>query len=101
MTDRVPGARLGPQSRGGRSVYQSGTRVRGDRKAKPERERPAPEIDREAMSRVLAEPPSLIEHRGPQGLEATGRCHTCERPVSGERRYCGRCLANRMNDRST
>lgn len=25
----------------------------------------------------------------------TGRCHTCDRPVSGERHYCGPCLSKR------
>lgn len=30
-------------------------------------------------------------HRGQ--LPVTGHCHDCGRPVSGERRYCGPCLA--------
>lgn len=25
----------------------------------------------------------------------TSRCHTCDRPVTGERRFCGPCAANR------
>lgn len=28
-------------------------------------------------------------------LSPTGHCHTCDRPVSGERRYCGPCAAAR------
>lgn len=26
----------------------------------------------------------------------TGRCHVCDRPITGERRYCGPCMANRL-----
>lgn len=31
----------------------------------------------------------------PNRVKATGRCHTCDKAVSGERRYCGKCLAKR------
>lgn len=26
----------------------------------------------------------------------TGRCHECDKPITGERQFCGRCLSRRM-----
>lgn len=28
-------------------------------------------------------------------LPAIGRCHVCDKPVTGERRFCGRCITKR------
>lgn len=33
--------------------------------------------------------------RGSNHLPSTGRCHACKRAITGERRYCGPCLARR------
>lgn len=35
------------------------------------------------------------------GVRASGDCETCGAVVSGERRFCGVCLANRMSRRAT
>lgn len=42
--------------------------------------------ERDAAGDQLAEPERL----------ANGTCHTCGRQVTGERRYCGPCLAKRL-----
>lgn len=45
----------------------------------------------------LAElPPVLLPGGGTNHLPVTGACHECNRPVSGERRFCGPCLARRL-----
>lgn len=79
-------------------LYNRGRRVKGERPAKPEKPRKPVEIDREALAEVLStpapEPPR--ETRGANHLPATGLCHQCDRPVSGERRFCGPCLAKRI-----
>lgn len=49
-------------------------------------------IDREAVDAVLKSGPAP---RGNNRLPVTGRCHSCDRVISGERRYCGPCLAGR------
>lgn len=36
-------------------------------------------------------PPVVVDRPTP-----TGCCHDCDRPVTGERLYCGRCLAVRL-----
>lgn len=42
---------------------------------------------------------AVIEKRpiagGNNTLPATGRCHECDRAISGERRFCGRCMSKR------
>lgn len=48
--------------------------------------RPAPPVRRAVVS----------EGRPDAERVATGRCHDCDRRISGERRYCGRCAARRM-----
>ena len=58
--------------------------------------KPRREIDPELLAKALAVDPALDERRGSNALPATGRCHTCDRAISGERRYCGRCLAGRI-----
>lgn len=70
--------------------------VRAKAAPKPKKAPKVVEIDREAMASVLAvkaEP--RVEVRGSNTLPATGRCHTCDRQISGERRFCGRCAARR------
>lgn len=54
------------------------------------REPPRPTIELDVE--LLAE---LRTPREGSRLPATGRCHTCDRAVSGERRYCGPCAAKR------
>jgi len=46
---------------------------------------------------VLDEPLPVPALEAPSGLRLSpnGTCHECGRPVSGERRYCGRCAARR------
>lgn len=66
-------------------------------KAAPKPERaPSKVIDREAVAAVLAvDAGPSSARRGSNVLEATGHCHTCDRRISGERRFCGPCAARR------
>ena len=56
-------------------------------------------IDPDAVAEALADldarasAPKPIPTGGGSTLPAIGRCHDCNRTVSGERRYCGPCLA--------
>jgi hypothetical protein len=53
-------------------------------------------IDASAVAAALAQTAELPETgRGTNVLPATGHCHECDRPISGERRFCGRCMAKR------
>lgn len=54
-------------------------------------------IDTEALAAVLVAVPELPPNTGygTNTLPATGRCHTCDRAISGERRFCGRCMSKR------
>lgn len=80
-------------------------------KPKPEPKAPRSIIDRDALDAALAEmdaksgPMTLLADRRPERkttsgqyvrTTVTGRCHECDRPVSGERRFCGPCLARRI-----
>jgi hypothetical protein len=50
---------------------------------------------------LILDPELVAEVTTPETREPTlraspnGRCHECDRPVSGERRLCGRCLSHR------
>ena len=76
---------------------------RGKRaKARPPKQ-PKTVIDRDALAlvkagfeaeRVAAEVERRRKVSDGRTLPVTGRCHDCDRPVSGERRFCGRCLAS-------
>jgi hypothetical protein len=80
-------------------IYHHGTRVNSDRPAKPAKPPKVVEIDADALAAAKADldakaaEPSRLKTGN--DLPATGRCHTCDRAVSGERRYCGPCLARR------
>lgn len=80
-----------------------GVRPKAQPKPKPERRANAAVIDMAALVAAKAEldesaargsVPRYVGH-GTNTRPATGRCHECERPVSGERRFCGRCMAKR------
>lgn len=43
----------------------------------------------------LTELPPVVMRPSPRSRAVTGHCHACDRPVSGERRFCGPCLASR------
>ncbi len=60
-----------------------------------EAERRAMELA-EARAAARLRPPTKARER----KVVTGRCHTCDRPITGERIYCGPCLATRMQTRS-
>lgn len=83
------------------AVNGTGVKVKGLRPVKPTRERRRPEIDADALAATLAELDEKASQRNPvisggsNVLPATGSCHECERPVSGERRFCGRCMSKR------
>lgn len=68
---------------------------------KPVRRRKPVQIDADALAAVKAdldaqqaalEAPKPVEATK-RGQTVTGCCHDCGRAVSGERRYCGTCLA--------
>lgn len=69
---------------------------------KPVRRRKPVQVDEEALAAVKADlnaraealerGSALVESRGTK-LPATGACHDCGKGVSGERRFCGTCLA--------
>lgn len=50
----------------------------------------------EPSGTFVAPPVVLPTPHGERFLPATGRCHECDKPITGERRYCGRCLARRL-----
>ena len=52
-------------------------------------------IDTKALAEALAAPAEPLLETGRNPLPVTGHCHTCDRAVSGERRFCGRCMAKR------
>lgn len=59
-------------------------------------------IDREALAETnvilaeLAAHPERVTGIGTNTLPATGHCHKCDKAISGERRFCGRCMAGRI-----
>lgn len=81
-------------------------KIRDVRKPKSKAKKPRPKsrvIDLAAVAAAKADldraaqegtVPRLVG-LGTNTLPATGRCHECDRPVSGERRFCGRCMAKR------
>lgn len=81
--------------------FKVGERVKGIRKPDSEpkrRGRKRLPIDWDAVAEVLAKPVVVAERpqvKGGNTLPATGHCHECDRPVTGERRFCGRCLSKR------
>lgn len=82
------------------SDYRRGRKVFDERPAKPPRAKRTATIDEEALAQAKRELAAIADHpevlgRGSNVLPATGLCHTCERPISGERRFCGPCLARR------
>ena len=44
---------------------------------------------------VEAPAPTVAAPASAGGLPVTGECHTCGKPLPGERRYCGQCLRKR------
>ncbi|UQS95163.1 nucleic acid-binding protein [Pseudanabaena phage Pam4] len=54
-----------------------------------------PVLDPETVAALIAsqvaDPVALDGSSRP----ATGRCYSCDRPVTGERRFCGPCAAER------
>lgn len=54
-------------------------------------------IDTVALAAVLAAPVDLSGDHGygTCTLPATGRCHECDKPISGDRKFCGRCMSRR------
>lgn len=83
------------------SDFKVGQKAKGIRPAKPEpgRRKTAKVIDQDALAAAKAELDAQAAQPRPiktgNDLPATGHCHTCDRPISGERRYCGPCLARR------
>ena len=54
------------------------------------------------MSRPT-DPPPVVIGTNPDDTrrkKPCGRCHDCQRPISGERRLCGVCAARRERFRS-
>lgn len=76
----------------------------GDEPVAPPRTKPGPkyvvdpELLQQAVRRLNADAlmPAAghkVIGRGTNTLPATGACHDCGRAVSGERRFCGPCVA--------
>lgn len=60
------------------------------------------EKERQEQERARETAPATPRQRtrsGYQRTTVTGYCHTCDRPVTGERRYCGPCMAERLSNR--
>lgn len=84
-------------------VLRTGNPPRGTkRKPAPPPKRPKTVIDEEALAaikirfeeeRVEAEKQRARTTGGGRVLTATGHCHDCGKAITGERRFCGRCLA--------
>lgn len=87
-------------------VQMRGGRV-NDRPVKSKKQRPRMEVDREAVAALAeqfeAERMAAEEERARKiagqsspgtALSPTGRCHDCGKAVTGERRFCGLCLAS-------
>lgn len=79
------------------------TGLRPKARPRPKREKKAVVVSIAALSAAKAEldeaaavgqVPKYVG-RGTNIRPATGRCHECDKPVSGERRFCGRCMARR------
>lgn len=98
-----------------------GSGTKGGKKPKAKTGRVKPPIDRDKMRAAMAEidaeflareavrkpdsalpPPTRVKGatppRGSRRTLVTGYCHgvDCDRPVSGERLFCGPCLASRI-----
>lgn len=87
--------------RHGHALFGTGAKVKELRPVKPVKERRRPEIDADALAAALADldakasQPRPVVTGGANVLPAVGRCHECDKPVTGERRYCGRCMSRR------
>ena len=85
-----------------RSRFQRGQKVGAERPATQPKPRREVAIDTDALAAAKAELNERAAGRlpvvttGSNVLPATGACHGCERPVSGERRFCGPCMARRL-----
>ena len=75
----------------GRVKHKSPMPLSGRRAYKPGTDR----IKRPTGVPLQVDPDLLADLRRPErtGLPVTGKCYDCGRKVSGERRYCGPCLA--------
>lgn len=82
-------------------TYKTGQRAKEIRPTKPEpaSRKTSKVIDQDALAAAKAD---LDAHAAEPArittgntLPATGHCHSCDRAISGERRFCGPCLARR------
>lgn len=81
--------------------FRVGRKAKADKPMKPPAQRRSTKvIDDDALDAAkseldatAADPARLTTGNT---LPATGHCHTCDRAVTGERRYCGPCLARRI-----
>lgn len=66
-------------------------KVDGRLREPTQREPLDPKMPRDLARRLAHEAAVTLPRNGTR-LSPTGRCHDCDRPVSGERRFCGPCL---------
>lgn len=84
-----------------RTRFQRGQKVGSERPAAQPKPRREVAIDTDALAAAKAKLTEQAAGRvpivagGSNRLPATGECHECERPVSGERRFCGPCMSKR------
>lgn len=74
----------------GREWHEQATADLGER-SRPDRGPHLAAIPADAITKAWAHALDSGNNR----LPATGHCHTCDVPISGERRYCGPCAADR------
>lgn len=75
---------------------------RGTVTTRPTAPDPDPLLDQYAAKHRPLPPRDLIREvmaaadAATEPVRRTGRCHTCDRKITGERAYCARCLAARQ-----